>query len=122
MFQNRRIEAALRALQAENSDLRAQLLRERAQFAEERQHLLDRLLAMTNPGALREVRRAPHQEPARLNRPESKRPPVRHFPVDPVPSLRPPSPPSPPVPGTVSLTDAQLRAVASQIDPSEEAS
>lgn len=57
-------QLALSALQAENSDLRAQLRLEREQFEVERQHLIDRILALTHPPALREVRRTPLGESA----------------------------------------------------------
>ncbi len=49
------------ALRAENTDLRQQLRLEREQWSQERLKLLDRLLALTAPGALREV--APRQTP-----------------------------------------------------------
>jgi hypothetical protein len=69
-------QLALSALQAENADLRAQLLRERTQYEEERRHLIDRLLALTNPPALREVRRTPQGDllsPAKHQTPTQRR-------------------------------------------------
>ena len=57
-------QLALSALQAENSDLRAQLRLEREQFEAERVTLIDRILSLTNPIALREVRRTPLGESA----------------------------------------------------------
>jgi len=46
---------ALVILKAENSDLRAQLRAERTQFAEERQQLLDRIIALSRPEIHREL-------------------------------------------------------------------
>lgn len=67
MFTSRRIESVLAALRAENSDLRTQLRLEREEAAQREKILLDRVLALTNPGALRVVSRAtpgtPSQEP-----------------------------------------------------------
>lgn len=113
MFWSRRTEAILAALRAENADLRAQLRLERSQSAAQIQALLDRLMAATNPAALREVRRTPGQEPV-PTAPEQRR--RLNYPVSAAPSLRPPSPPSHPVPGTVPLTDAQLAAVITTFD------
>jgi hypothetical protein len=85
-------QLALTALQAENSDLRAQLRLERQQAADLQQVLLDRLLALTNAPALREVRRTPLGEVA----PPSK-PTVSRLPPYP-PRLSGPPPSSPPKP------------------------
>lgn len=114
MFGSRREQAALAALQSENSDLRSQLRLERAQFAEERQVLLDRLLAATSPSTLREVRRAPDREPRTTVPPQVQRR-RSHFPGS-APTLRPPSPPSLPTPGAVSLTDTQVQAITTASD------
>jgi len=111
MFGSRRTEAALAALQAENSDLRLQLRTERAQFAEERQNLLDRLLALTEPGALREVRRAPSPGPVPTPSPEHARRRRLNYPSSAAPSVRPPDPATPPTPGTRPLTDSQVQSV-----------
>lgn len=109
MFWSRRsTESALAALRAENSDLRAQLRAERAQWESERISLLDRLLALSAPAALREVRRAPPQESAPFF---PKRPRHPNYPGH-APSLRPPSPPSTPVPGAVPLTDADRQSIS----------
>lgn len=115
MFGSRRTEAVLAALQAENSDLRQQLRHERAQFAEERQSLLDRLLASMNPSALREVRRAPARESMPSPFPEPKRRRL-HYPGSGAPTMRPPDPPTPSAPGAVPLTDSQLLAIATSSD------
>lgn len=112
MFGSRRVEAALAALQAENSDLRQQLRLERAQAAANLQTLLDRLLAATNPSALREVRRTPDRGPVQA--PDQRR--RLNYPGSTAPSLRPPSPPSHPVPGSVPLTDQQIASVLSTSD------
>lgn len=67
MFMSRQTEAVLAALRAENTDLRTQLRLEREEAAQREKALLDRILALTNPGALRVVARAapgsPSQEP-----------------------------------------------------------
>lgn len=71
-------QLALSALQAENTDLRAQLRLERVQYEEERRSLIDRLLALTNPTALREVRRTPQGDllsPAKRHTPIPRLPP-----------------------------------------------
>lgn len=115
MFGSRRTEAALAALQAENSDLRLQLRTERDQFAQERQQLLDRLLAVSVPNALREVRRAPTRGPGTtFDVPQQRR--RLHYPGEGVPTMRPPDPPSLPTPGTTPLTDAQLRTIITSSD------
>jgi hypothetical protein len=110
MFWSRRtVEAALSALRAENADLRLQLRSERVEWAEERQQLVDRILALSSPASLREVRRAPlprgpsppvlDARPRRLNYPSGSS------------YLRPPSPPHPPIPGASSPSDADKYAV-----------
>jgi hypothetical protein len=113
MFWRRRTEAVLTTLLAENTDLRQQLRAERAQWAEERLTLLDRVLAVDAPAALREVRRAPPRESSAT--PDPKR---RRYPTGPAPSLRPPSPSAPPVPGgsTSSLTDHERQALFAAMD------
>lgn len=115
MFWRRRTEAVLTTLLAENTDLRQQLRAERAQAAEERQALLDRVLAVEAPAALREVRRAPPREHGATPLPEPKR---RRYPTGTASSLRPPSPSSPPVPGgsTTSLTDHERQALFAAMD------
>lgn len=50
-------DAFIAQLRAELSDTRAQLLAEREQASEERAKLLDQLMALANPLALREMRR-----------------------------------------------------------------
>lgn len=57
MFGSKALERAMTALVAENTDLRRALTDERAQWAAERQQLLDKLLACTNPAATRELNR-----------------------------------------------------------------
>jgi hypothetical protein len=52
-------QLALSTLQAENTDLRQQLRLEREQSEAAKRELVDRILALTNPPALREVRRTP---------------------------------------------------------------
>lgn len=115
MFWRRRTEAVLTTLLAENTDLRQQLRAERAQWAEERRTLLDRILAIDAPAALREVRRAPPRESSATPLPDPKR---RRYPTGPAPSLRPPSPSAPPVPGgsTSSLTDSERQALFAAMD------
>lgn len=116
MFGSRRFESVLAALRAENSDLRAQLRQERESWSTERQTLVDRILALSAPGALREVRRVlpatpepkvgGHAAPRRLNYPGY------------APYLRPPSPASPPsTPGSLPLTDVQKADVIAQAEP-----
>ena len=71
-------QLALSALQAENSDLRAQLRLERSQYEQERLSLLDRILALTNTPALREVRRTPQGDllsPAKVRSTTNRLPP-----------------------------------------------
>lgn len=82
-------QLVLSALQAENSDLRAQLLRERAQYEEERRNLIDRLLAVTNAPALREVRRTPQGD---LLSPAKRQTPIQRLP--PYPPPKPADPPT----------------------------
>lgn len=84
-------ELALSALQAENTDLRSQLRSERAQFETERLQLIDRLMALTNHLALREVRRTPQGEgespiPSPPRRTTSRLPPYPPRQTDPPPS------------------------------------
>ena len=55
------------ALVAENTDLRRALSDERAQWAAERQQLLDRLIACTNPAATRELTRTTQTSPPSEN-------------------------------------------------------
>lgn len=113
MFWSRRsTESVLAALRAENSDLRAQLRAERAQYESERTSLLDRILALSAPAALREVRRAPPQESAPAAILPQTRPRHPNYPGR-ATYLRPPSPPSLPVPGALPLTDAERTAVLS---------
>lgn len=98
-----RTAALIAALQAENSDLRSTLRRERDAWAAQNQSLVDRILALTAPGGLREVKRDPSQ-------PRPAEPPATprrfHYPGD-RPSSYPALPAQPP---QVSdpLTDAQL--------------
>ena len=114
MFWRRRTEAILTTLLAENTDLRAQLRAERAQWTEERQQLLDRVLAIEAPAALREVRRAPSREPVPTSFSDPAR---RRYPAGSAPTLRPPSPPHPPVPGSsTTLTDQERRAIFEAMD------
>jgi hypothetical protein len=112
------MEAALSALRAENSDLRVQLRLERAEWATERQTLVDRLLALSAPAALREVRRAPPQEPA-PSALATDRPRRIHYPGY-TSYLRPPSPPHPPALGGVSLSDGDRYSVLLDKDDREE--
>lgn len=63
MFGSKALERALSALVAENTDLRRSLNDERQRWAEERQQLLDRLIACTNPAATRELKRQPTTTP-----------------------------------------------------------
>jgi hypothetical protein len=116
MFWSRRsTESVLAALRAENSDLRAQLRAERAQWEADRISLLDRLLALSAPAALREVRRAPSQEPAAAAIHSSKpRPRHPNYPGR-ATYLRPPSPPSLPTPGTSPLSDTDRLSVTMQL-------
>lgn len=111
-------DAAQQALLAENTDLRAALRQERAQHAEQLRLLLDRILALTAPGGLREVKREPlattRQEsagavttPRSINYPGANPRPRRPFP---------PTPPQ--VPGTSTLTPIQAEALAETLkDP-----
>lgn len=108
---SRRYEAALSALQAENTDLR-QLLRElQAQHSAERQLLLDRIMALTAPGGLREVKRAPSATSAAPEAADPTGSKPRTF-IHPGGHLKshPPFPSRPPqLPG--SLTDNAVRDV-----------
>lgn len=110
MWWNRSVEAALSALRAENSDLRQQLRLERAEWAEERERLIDRILALDRPAALREVRRAPQSQGPTNFSPQSERPRRINQPGY-APYQRPPFPPHPPAPGTISLSDHEVQAV-----------
>jgi hypothetical protein len=59
LFSDKRLEATLALLQAENVDLRSTLRQERDQWNVERQQLLDRILALSHPASIRELRREP---------------------------------------------------------------
>ena len=111
MFGRRQTDQLLVTLRAENSDLRAQLRLEREQRAEEHLKLVDRILALSAPGALREARRVPSPSPEPQAGPVSSQRGRLHFPGH-VPYLRPPSPATPPtVPGRTPLTDSQIEAI-----------
>lgn len=94
------------ALRAENTDLRQQLRLERESWSTERQKLLDRILALTAPGALREVARpTPAQRP--LETPSAPR--RLHYPGDysnSYPALR-----AQPPTVSDSLTDIQVKSI-----------
>lgn len=112
MFTSRRtreLENLVTLLKSENSDLRAVLREER----DERSRLLDRIMALTSPGALREVSRPP-REPVAVP-PVSQPPTMRrlHFPGY-EPDTRPPSPTTPPQASLSDLQVAAARAVAEE--------
>lgn len=83
----RRSQEVVGLLAAEVSDLREQLRLREQQWAEERAQLLDRILALSNPNALREVRRPPN--PEAHSAPADPRPRRLHYPGY-MPSFRPP--------------------------------
>jgi hypothetical protein len=84
-------------LRAELSDLRSQQKSEREQWLEERKALLDKVLALANPLALREVRRTPGGSPVpALTRSQAHYPgeqPLRYPPYPPSQLETPPVPP-----------------------------
>ena len=110
MFGKRALEKALSITLAENADLKQRL----RDSDIERSKLLDRIMALTNPGALREVNRPPPSKgdwetpPAVSTKPQSttkKR--VNRFPgndlmTQPTRQPSPPSPFPPPPPQKVS--------------------
>lgn len=71
-FRVRRDDALL-ALRAENSDLRQTLREEREAWTRERQELVDRIIALASPAALREARNRT------LNVPSAGEVPVREY-------------------------------------------
>lgn len=82
MFTNRETASLIASLKSEISDLRAALREERADFAKERAALLDRIMALTAPGAHQLL----HPKPQRpfevkdfLEKPKSRR---LHYPRD----------------------------------------
>lgn len=102
------VESMMAQLRAENTDLRQQLRLEREEWHKERLALLDRLLAVESPGALREARRLP--EPPRPPHVESGRRRL-NFPGRQT-DLRPPSPKTPPAqpaPHDAHLADAATK-------------
>ena len=113
----RYVEGVLAALQAENSDLRQQLRAEREKWEGEREKLLDRILALSAPGALREVRRAPSPHPQEpMGPPGASRRQRLHFPGY-TTDTRPPSPstpPSAPAHAPHTLTDSQAAEAISK--------
>lgn len=84
-------------LRSEISDMKDERKLERAQFESDRRELLDRIIALTNPLVLREMRRTSPGEPAvPASIPQSRR---LHYPgsdarVLPPPPIRPVTPPS----------------------------
>lgn len=89
MFGTGVAERTLNALIAENTDLRRALREERAAWSEERQKLLDRIMALTSPQAATilnpppprpTVSVAPTQAPRRLHFPGSPSVPLPPYP------------------------------------------
>lgn len=104
-------DAAFQALAAENTDLRRALREERQAHTAEVQGLLDRIMALTAPGAVRELKRQPPStspepvEPTTSSRPRIRYPGLSHI-------SRPPLPATPPqVPGSSQLTPRQVEAL-----------
>jgi hypothetical protein len=113
LFGKHQSDQVLATLRAENSDLRAQLRLERDQWNEERAKLLDRILALAAPAALRESRRPSSSAATPDHGPAHAR---LHFP-DYTPNLRPPSPTTrPSVPDRAPLTDHQIVEVIRTAD------
>jgi hypothetical protein len=91
MFQaSRHLEKALAIVTSELTDLRDQYRREREAWDAERKELLDRIMALTSPGAMRQFR-----QPAKSPPPLPKEPAKRrvNFPGVFRPDTRPPSRP-----------------------------
>ena len=95
MFWSRPYEALILSQRAEISDLRAELRSERELYARETQRLLDRIIALTQPAAHREIHRPPltaadiHRENARRALPKRL-----HFPGSGRQSFPAPTPPA----------------------------
>lgn len=106
-------------LRTEITDLRGQLLREREAWAKEKRELLDRILAVTAPGGLRELTRTalPTTTLPPLGRGPvttgNQRPERLHYPTGAIKTPYPSVPASPPhVPGLhETLHDAEVVAV-----------
>lgn len=115
-----RPNAALQALQAENSDLRAALRLEREQFAAERKQLLDRIMVLSAPTSYRELTRQP--DVRKIQGSDELQPKVRHLHY---PGDRPLTPPAlprrPPQISGTSITDNEAIALLGGEPPKESA-
>ncbi len=114
MFGCSKYENLLAQYKAIITDLREQLDRRDALISE----LTDKLISLSSPVALREVRRTPPPTPAQGSGKQSDKPSRLRWPGY-RPNLRPPSPPHPPsAPGSSSkkMSDALRATVMSQVE------